>query len=130
MTAVTTIAVDLPTTSAEQWLAGCAVFALDAARMAAKRTHMADYFDSRCWEVIVAATSLPNGNDLDDRIASVAAYAEISEAILRHWVDTRPVLVDSGGGLARKVRETAERRRQVLEHVRALEALGAEVCAA
>ena len=111
---------------AEQHLAGCAAASRAAALMALDRVSMFDFADQRCWEVIVAG-AVSEIDDTEERIEAIARRVEMEPALLRHWVDQRPVMADKSGSIARKVTTAAEHRHRVLAMVRDLEALGAEL---
>lgn len=123
-----TLRVPLPQADqAERDLAGCAVANPAAVHLALERVSYAHFRDARCWEAIVAATRPHHDANLDERIYSVAAYLEAEPALVRQWVDDRPVMFDKSGALARKIAAAANARLEVLDLVERLQALGAEV---
>lgn len=104
---------------AEAGLAGCALYALEAAELAVARVEEGDFRDARAWRVVSICAGLQHVRDLEERIRIVADEAWIEPAILRGWIENRIVFADSGGGLARQVREAGERRRRLFEFLEA-----------
>lgn len=136
---VVRVAVPLPVaTAAEEGLAGCAVATTDAAPLALRRGIRSwHFYDERCWRAIAAAVDAPGPTaqvcdcidlrcehaTLERRIAYVSAVAGVDAPELRRWAGARAVMVDSGGGLARRVIAAAERRHRVAEALEAVEAI-------
>lgn len=131
------LAVPLPlATDAEEHLAGCAAATSDGAEVALDHGVSAqDFYDRRCWRAIAASADAPRWDGtvcvchdlecehatLERRIAYVSAEAGVDAPELRRWVAERPVLVDSGGGLARRVIAAAEARRRLAVALDAIE---------
>lgn len=125
------VAVPLPlATAAEQAIAGCAVATADGGEVALDHgLEESHFYDVGAWRAIVASLDAPRWDgsvcgcpDLrcvhalgERRIAYVAERAQVEPAELRQWCDARPVMVDSGGGLARRVIAAAVARRRLAE---------------
>lgn len=118
---------------AEHALAGIATISTYGAHLLLERLDADDFYDPVAWWVIDAAACIPDdvpGDDpdpIDRRIDAIAAAIEIYPAMLRDWVTHTPSMWDLDGRIAARVRAAADRRREVEEHIAALEELGLKV---
>jgi hypothetical protein len=134
------LAVPIPLDAdAEEGVAGCAIATDDGAGLAfAHGLTLHHFYDPRCWRAIVAAAVAPfpalwpcacpdvwceHTRDAR-RVAVVAEVAQVESAELRRWVNRRPVMADTGGGLARRVLAAHAARCRLAEVIGLLDDVG------
>jgi replicative DNA helicase len=108
---------------AEEVVVGCAIASEHGAALASGRLAADDFYTPRLRRLFEAATDLIGVESEADRIAFAAARAGVPEEDVRLLVRTRPVMHDSSGSFACRVREAARRRGVMLAATDALERL-------
>lgn len=109
---------------AEEVVAGCAVASAHGAALAAGRVVADDFYTPRLQRLFEAAVELVDVESEADRISFSAARAGVPEADVRSLVRARPVMHDSAGSFARRVRDAARRRAVMFAATDVLERLG------
>ena len=103
---------------AERVVLGCALAHEIPARMAMSRLTAADFHHfghRRLFECLEALDSVPWSYDDNPRITAAVDLTDIDRRDIVDLIESRPVLVDESGSYARRVKDTADRRRVLMQ---------------
>jgi replicative DNA helicase len=96
---------------AERQVVACAVASSAGARLAAERLSEEEFYDRTLARAFEVAVQLDGIDEHERRIALVVELAGVNRAMLVELVAERSTMVDAAGRSARRVRDTARRRR-------------------
>ena len=100
-------------TTLEWWLAVMAFVERGKAEQLMAEMGPEHFYSPKAWEVITASVGLDG--DLEADLQAVAERAGVEPAMLRHFVDSRPVYSDRSRSIQRQVIALAEKRWRVYE---------------